>query len=56
VVTSGQFLIDSESKLQEATAKMMESLNAPRGSDAVDMQGMDMSEDIQMDDMNMDGM
>ena len=27
VVTSSQFLIDSESKLKEATAKMMESSN-----------------------------
>lgn len=63
VVTSGQFLIDSESKLKEATAKMMESLNAPSVSDVTDMQmddsemeGMDMSEDMRIDDMNMGGM
>jgi Cu(I)/Ag(I) efflux system membrane fusion protein len=31
VVTSSQFLIDSESKLREATAKMMETLNAKAG-------------------------
>ena len=29
VVTSAQFLVDSESKLREATAKMMETLNEP---------------------------
>ena len=28
VVTSGQFLIDSESKLREATAKMLESMSS----------------------------
>ncbi len=33
VVTSSQFLIDSESKLREATAKMMEALSAEKGSD-----------------------
>jgi len=32
VVTSSQFLIDSESKLREATAKMMEVLSAEKGS------------------------
>ena len=31
VVTSSQFLVDSESKLREATAKMMETLNANEG-------------------------
>jgi len=58
VVTSGQFLIDSESKLKEATAKMMESLNAPSASDAADMKmdDMGMSGDMQMEDMNMGGM
>jgi len=30
VVTSAQFLVDSESKLKEATAKMMEALNAEK--------------------------
>lgn len=30
VVTSAQFLVDSESKLREATAKMMETLNSPK--------------------------
>ncbi|MDQ6984242.1 MAG: efflux RND transporter periplasmic adaptor subunit, partial [Ghiorsea sp.] len=57
VVTSGQFLIDSESKLKEATAKMMESLNAPSASDATDMKmdDMSMSGDMQMEDINMGG-
>ena len=32
VVTSSQFLVDSESKLREATAKMMETLNANAGA------------------------
>ncbi|MDX8380910.1 MAG: efflux RND transporter periplasmic adaptor subunit [Ghiorsea sp.] len=47
VVTSGQFLIDSESKLKEATAKMMEQVEPEP-----DMSGMGMSDDMQMDDMN----
>ena len=32
VVTSAQFLVDSESKLKEATAKMMETLNSENQS------------------------
>jgi Cu(I)/Ag(I) efflux system membrane fusion protein len=63
VVTSSQFLIDSESKLREATAKMM---NALQGSSSVaggrmpgatdmSMEDMDMS-DMDMSDMNMDEM
>ncbi len=52
VVTSSQFLIDSESKLREATAKMMEALaggggNADAGVESMD--NMDMDE-ISMDD------
>ncbi len=66
IVTSAQFLIDSESKLREATAKMMESINA-RDSSATttngshdmsamhDMEGMDHSEDNH-DMQNMEGM
>ncbi|MDQ7001528.1 MAG: efflux transporter periplasmic adaptor subunit, partial [Ghiorsea sp.] len=52
-----------ESKLKEATAKMMETLNATSGSDAADMkmgdaamEDMDMSGDMQMDGANMGGM
>lgn len=36
VVTSAQFLIDSESKLREATAKMMESLNQKKAQGETD--------------------
>lgn len=46
VVTSAQFLIDSESKLNEATAKMMEA-NKPRNKQAdpdMDMEGMDIKD------------
>lgn len=54
VVTSAQFLIDSESKLNEATAKMLEAQteNAPSDPD-MDMSGMKME---MPDDMNMDKM
>ncbi|MDQ6979551.1 MAG: efflux RND transporter periplasmic adaptor subunit [Mariprofundaceae bacterium] len=62
VVTSSQFLIDSESKLKEATAKMME-INAPTTSAAqppvaadMTMDGMDMGEMKKSDDMNMENM
>ena len=40
VVTSAQFLIDSESKLNEATAKMLE---LSKAAEKEDMSGMDMS-------------
>ncbi len=56
VVTSGQFLIDSESKLKEATAKMMEQSTAPEAQPAMDMQGMAMPDDVDMSDMQMDDM
>jgi Cu(I)/Ag(I) efflux system membrane fusion protein len=49
VVTSSQFLIDSESKLREATAKMLEAQGAESDSHA----GRDMS-DMGMEDMDMD--
>ncbi len=52
VVTSAQFLIDSESKLREATAKMMEILNAAQG----DNNSASVSDDMSMDDMSMDDM
>jgi len=53
VVTSSQFLIDSESKLREATAKMMKAM-AVDSADA-DMSDMDMSDmgDMEMDDIDM---
>jgi len=51
VVTSSQFLIDSESKLKEATAKMVES---GKGNSAND-NDMDM-EEMSMEGMSMDAM
>ena len=55
VVTSSQFLIDSESKLREATAKMMAAIEGGAAVDMSDMEmdDMDMSD---MDDMGMDDM
>ena len=60
VVTSAQFLIDSESKLNEATAKMLGLSDAKVRESGP---GMEMSElkmerpdDMSMDDMSMDGM
>lgn len=56
VVTSSQFLIDSESKLKEATAKMMKQQEAkttpPKGMDMGDM-NMDNMSDMEMGDMEM---
>jgi len=39
VVTSSQFLIDSESKLREATAKMLEAMDRKQGKGGTDDQG-----------------
>jgi len=63
IVTSSTFLIDSESKLNEATAKMMKamsmqqgkSLDAEMSMDHMSMEGMNM-DDMDMGDMNMDDM
>ncbi len=46
VVTSSQFLIDSESKLKEATAKMMEATQAKPAPANMDMSDMQMSDDM----------
>ncbi len=57
VVTSAQFLIDSESKLREATAKMMEALSQGGGASVdpdMDMGDMSMDEDMNMDGMSLD--
>ncbi len=51
VVTSAQFLIDSESKLREATAKMLDSLSGA-GEGSIDA-GMDIS-NMDMGDMSFD--
>lgn len=59
VVTSAQFLIDSESKLREATAKMLDALAGgaagANGASDAEMDMGDMSlDDMKMDDMSMD--
>ncbi len=56
VVTSSQFLIDSESKLREATAKMMDAMQGTDGSSGTeDMSDMDMDDmEMSMDEMSMD--
>lgn len=53
VVTSSQFLIDSESKLREATAKMMEAMAGGGEDGTADMADMDM-DDMDMEDMSME--
>ncbi len=56
VVTSSQFLIDSESKLREATAKMIageSAVSVDHSMTEMEMGGMDMS-DMDMGDMSMD--
>jgi Cu(I)/Ag(I) efflux system membrane fusion protein/cobalt-zinc-cadmium efflux system membrane fusion protein len=52
VVTSGQFLLDSESRLKEAVLKMLGSNVAPAGSDAgvPAAAPVDMPPDMQMPD------
>ena len=52
VVSSGQFLIDSESKLREATAKMMATINS-NGSASADISDLSM-DDMDMSDMEME--
>jgi len=52
VVTSSKFLIDSESKLREATAKMISPGSATTTGSDMDMEGMSM-DDMDMGDMNM---
>lgn len=51
VVTSSQFLIDSESKLREATAKMMKSMTQGSAAAMNSMDGMAM-DDMAMDDLS----
>ncbi len=55
VVNSALFLIDSESKLREATAKMMEVSQAEPASDELSLDGMSMG-DLSMDSMSMESM
>lgn len=57
IVLSGQFMFDSESRLKEAIAKMLEVRNQTDTGDAddLDMEGLSMDDDdLNMDDMTMD--
>lgn len=59
VVTSAQFMLDSESRLREAIQKMLEirntgSQDSPGAADDLDMEGMGMDDDLDMSDMKMD--
>ena len=57
IVLSGQFLLDSESRLKEAIAKMLEPRSQHSGGDTddLDMEGLTMEDDdLDMSDMNMD--
>lgn len=66
VVTSSQFLIDSESKLREATAKMLEQSagkkageESPAGTEDMDMSDMtleNLREELDMSDMTLDNL
>ena len=59
VVTSAQFMFDSESRLREAIQKMLEAKTAPPApsGDDLDMKDLDMqgASDLDMSDMTMDG-
>ena len=59
VVVSAQFLVDSESSLREATAKMLE-VKDTESAGSTEMDGMDMDTEptnsTEMDGMDMDGM
>jgi Cu(I)/Ag(I) efflux system membrane fusion protein len=59
VVVSAQFLVDSESSLREATAKMLE-IEDTESASGTEMDGMDISAEpansTDMDGMDMDGM
>jgi RND family efflux transporter MFP subunit len=59
IVISGQFMLDSESRLREAVQKMLEPGPADAGqasqADNLDMKDMQMDDDLDMKDMTMDG-
>jgi Cu(I)/Ag(I) efflux system membrane fusion protein/cobalt-zinc-cadmium efflux system membrane fusion protein len=64
IVVSGQFMLDSESRLKEAIAKMLEvrTQSTAEDGDDLDMQGLSMDNDLNMegltmdDDMDMEGL
>ena len=57
IVLSGQFLLDSESRLREAIQKMLDVRNPPAASDETELDmsdlGMDESDDAELDMSNM---
>lgn len=56
VVTSAQFMFDSESRLREAIQKMLEARNRSSDEldiDDLDMESLEMGDDLQMDDLDM---
>jgi Cu(I)/Ag(I) efflux system membrane fusion protein len=59
IVVSGQFMLDSESRLREAVQKMLEPRPEDAGqasqADDLDMKDMQMDDDLDMKDMTMDG-
>ena len=60
IVVSGQFLLDSESRLQEAIQKMLaagqrQSQEEPADAEALDMEGLTM-EELNMDELTMEDM
>jgi Cu(I)/Ag(I) efflux system membrane fusion protein/cobalt-zinc-cadmium efflux system membrane fusion protein len=57
IVLSGQFMLDSESRLKEAIAKMLEVRSPDPGDDADELEMDDLTmedEDLNMDDLTMD--
>ncbi len=57
IVVSGQFMLDSESRLKEAIAKMLEARSAGSGDDLddLDMEGLTMeADDLDMEGLTMD--
>jgi len=56
IVVSGQFMLDSESRLKEAIAKMLEARSQTNGDagDDLDMEGMTMDDDLDMEGLTMD--
>lgn len=56
IVVSGQFMLDSESRLKEAIAKMLEARSQANGDagDDPDMEGMTMGDDLDMEGLTME--
>ena len=56
IVTSAQFMFDSESRLREAIQKMLDARSADSefSADDLDMDDMTMDDDMDMSDLNMD--